>query len=102
MGVKGYPNQAAYAASKHGIMGFTKSLAVEVQEHNIRVSAILPGGVDTELFREARDDVENSAMMHPADIAHAVTFFYHYRNVPPSIKYTSGGSAAVLFKIYLI
>lgn len=74
VGIKGYPNQAAYTASKHGIMGFTKSLAVEAQEHNIRVSAILPGGVDTELFREARDDIETSAMMHPTDIAHAVIF----------------------------
>jgi NADP-dependent 3-hydroxy acid dehydrogenase YdfG len=55
-------------------MGFTKSLAVEAQEHNIRVSAILPGGVDTELLRKARDDIETSAMMHPADIAHAVIF----------------------------
>jgi NAD(P)-dependent dehydrogenase (short-subunit alcohol dehydrogenase family) len=55
-------------------MGLTKSLAVEAQEHNIRVSAILPGGVDTQLFREARDDIATSAMMHPADIAHAVLF----------------------------
>jgi NAD(P)-dependent dehydrogenase (short-subunit alcohol dehydrogenase family) len=74
VGIKGYPNQAAYTASKHGIMGFTKSLAVEAQEHNIRVSAILPGGVDTELLRMARDDIETSTMMHPDDIAHAVIF----------------------------
>ena len=74
VGIKGYPNQAAYTASKHGVMGFTKSLAVEAQEHNIRVSAILPGGVDTELFHEARDDVETAAMMHPTDIARAVLF----------------------------
>jgi NAD(P)-dependent dehydrogenase (short-subunit alcohol dehydrogenase family) len=74
VGIKGYPNQAAYPASKHGIMGFTKSLAAETQKHNIRVSAILPGGVDTELFREARGDIETSAVMHPADIAHTVLF----------------------------
>jgi NAD(P)-dependent dehydrogenase (short-subunit alcohol dehydrogenase family) len=74
VGIKGYPKQAAYTASKHGIMGFTKSLAVEAQEHNIRVSAILPGGVDTELLRKARDDIETSTMMHPDDIAHAVIF----------------------------
>jgi NAD(P)-dependent dehydrogenase (short-subunit alcohol dehydrogenase family) len=74
VGIKGYPNQAAYTASKHGIMGFTKSLAVEAQEHNIRVSAILPGGVDTDLFRNARKDINTSAMMHPADIANTVIF----------------------------
>jgi NAD(P)-dependent dehydrogenase (short-subunit alcohol dehydrogenase family) len=74
VGIKGYPYQAAYTASKHGIMGFTKSLAVEAQKHNIRVSAILPGGVNTELIRQARPDIETSAMMHPADIAQAVLF----------------------------
>ena len=74
VGLKGYPNQAAYTASKHGIMGLTKSLAIEAQEYNIRVSAILPGGVDTKLFRNVRDDIETSEMMHPADIAHAVIF----------------------------
>ena len=74
VGIKGYPNQAAYTASKHGIMGFTKSLAVEAQKHNIRVSAILPGGVNTELIRKARPDIATSAMMHPADIAQAVLF----------------------------
>jgi len=54
VGFKGYPGQSAYAASKHGIMGLTKSLAVEAQEDGIRVSAILPGGVDTGLVRDAR------------------------------------------------
>jgi 3-oxoacyl-[acyl-carrier protein] reductase len=74
VGLKGYPNQAAYTASKHGIMGLTKSLAIEAQEYNIRVSAILPGGVDTDLFRGVRDDIKTSEMMHPADIAQTVTF----------------------------
>ena len=74
VGIKGYPKQAAYTASKHGIMGFTKSLAVEVQKHNIRVSAILPGGVNTELMRRARPDIDTLTMMHPSDIAHAVLF----------------------------
>jgi len=35
VGLKGYPNQAAYTASKHGIMGLTKSLAIEAREYNI-------------------------------------------------------------------
>jgi NAD(P)-dependent dehydrogenase (short-subunit alcohol dehydrogenase family) len=74
LGIKGYPNQSAYTASKHGIMGFTKSLAIEAQKYNIRVSAVLPGGVDTALFRNVRDDIETSEMMHPADIAQTVIF----------------------------
>ena len=54
VGFKGYPNQSAYTAAKHGVMGLTKSLAVELQEHGIRVSAVLPGGVDTDMVRAAR------------------------------------------------
>ena len=74
VGFKGYPNQAAYAASKHAVMGITKSLAVEAQPHGIRVSAILPGGVDTELMEALRPDVDRTALMRPEDIADAVLF----------------------------
>jgi len=56
VGVKGYVNQAAYTASKHALMGMTKVLAQEVQHYGIRVHAICPGGVDTELVTRARPD----------------------------------------------
>jgi len=74
VGFKGYPNQGAYTASKHGIMGLTKTLAAEAQEHGIRVSAVLPGGVDTELVREARPDLAPATLMQPEDVAQAVEF----------------------------
>jgi len=74
VGFKGYPNQAAYAASKHAVMGITKSLAVEAQPNGIRVSAVLPGGVDTELMEALRPDVDRAALMRPEDIADAVLF----------------------------
>lgn len=74
VGFKGYPSQAAYTASKHGIMGLTKSLAAEAQEHGIRVSAILPGGVDTELIGDARPDLDRSKLLQPEDIARIVMF----------------------------
>ena len=74
VGLKGYPNQAAYTASKHGVVGLTKSLAVEAQEHGVRVSAILPGGVDTDLVGRARPDLDRSVLMQPEDIAQAVLF----------------------------
>jgi 3-oxoacyl-[acyl-carrier protein] reductase len=73
-GFKGYKDQSAYAASKHGVMGLTKSLASEVQEHGVRVSAILPGGVDTELIRQARPDLDSSVLIKTADIARTVLF----------------------------
>ena len=74
VGFKGYPHQAAYTAAKHGIMGLTKSLAVEAQEHGIRVSAVLPGGVDTELVAQARPDLDRAVLMQPDDIAHTIMY----------------------------
>ncbi len=74
MGFRGYENQSIYAAAKHGVMGMTKSLAVEAQEHGIRVSAILPGGVDTDMAHQARPDLDPSILMQPEDIAQAVEY----------------------------
>jgi 3-oxoacyl-[acyl-carrier protein] reductase len=74
VGLKGYARQAAYTATKHGILGITKSMALEAQPHNIRVSAICPGGVDTDLIRAARPDLDPSILMKPEDIARVVLF----------------------------
>ena len=74
VGVKGYPNQAAYTASKHGLMGLTKSLAVEAADSGIRVSAILPGGVDTDMVAKARPDLDRSILIRPEDIATTVLY----------------------------
>jgi 3-oxoacyl-[acyl-carrier protein] reductase len=76
VGFKGYPNQAAYSASKHAVMGITKSLAVEAQPHGIRVSVILPGGVDTALSEALRPDLDKTQLMRPEDIADAVLFLF--------------------------
>jgi 3-oxoacyl-[acyl-carrier protein] reductase len=74
VGFKGYANQAAYAASKHAVMGITKSLAVEAQPHGIRVSAVLPGAVDTGLMDALRPDLDKALLMKPDDVADAVVF----------------------------
>jgi len=72
--VKGYANQAAYSASKHALLGMTKALAREVQEVGIRVHALCPGGVDTELVRRARPDLDRAVLMQPQEIADWVLF----------------------------
>jgi len=74
VGFKGYPQQTAYSATKHGVMGLTKALAAEVAEYGIRVSVILPGGVDTDLLREVRPDLDSSVLMQPEDIADTVLY----------------------------
>ena len=80
VGFKGYENQAAYTASKHGVVGLTKTLAVEAQKNNIQVSVIHLGGVDTDLARQARPDLDRNELMQPKDIAHCVLFLLSLSN----------------------
>jgi 3-oxoacyl-[acyl-carrier protein] reductase len=74
VGYKGYPDQAAYGASKHALLGMTKALAKEVQPDDIRVHSINPGGTDTELIGRARPDLDRSVLMRPEEIADIVLF----------------------------
>jgi 3-oxoacyl-[acyl-carrier protein] reductase len=74
VGFKGYPKQSIYTATKHGVMGITKSLAVEAQPYGIRVSAVLPGGVDTEMAARGRPDLDRSSLLQPEDIGRTVLF----------------------------
>lgn len=64
------PNGAAYAASKWGLNGLSYSVAEELRGHNIRVSVICPGSVNTELSPHAGKDPKR--MLQPDDVAHAV------------------------------
>ncbi len=52
VGIKGNAGQANYAASKAGIIGFTKSVALELGSRNIRCNAIAPGFIETEMTEE--------------------------------------------------
>lgn len=55
VGVKGNAGQANYAASKAGIIGFTKSVALELGSRNIRCNAIAPGFIETEMTEELNE-----------------------------------------------
>jgi 3-oxoacyl-[acyl-carrier protein] reductase len=74
VGTKGYINQGAYTASKHALMGFTKVLAREVFEDDIRVHVISPGGVATDMVTKTRPDLDLSSLMPPKEIAKIIRF----------------------------
>ena len=78
--VKGYETQGAYTASKHALLGYTKVLAKELYEKDIRVHALLPGGVSTELIEETRPDLDMNDLSTPAEMADIVVFLIGNRN----------------------
>ncbi len=75
----GYPQQSAYVASKHALLGFTKSLATEVYQDGVRVHAISPGGVYTDMIKIARPDLTADGMIMPQEIADIVMFLLKNR-----------------------
>jgi NAD(P)-dependent dehydrogenase (short-subunit alcohol dehydrogenase family) len=78
----GNPGQTNYSASKAGILGLTRSLALEVGRFGVHVNAVAPGLIDTPLAASLRDDVRQRlidaqptrTMGTPRDVAHAVLF----------------------------
>lgn len=70
-GLVGKAGEAAYAAAKFGVRGFSQSLFEEVREYGIKVSTICPGYVDTALIPPNRR-VDRSTMLSPEDVAEVV------------------------------
>ena len=76
---QGYANQAAYAASKHALLGMTKALAREVYAEGIRVHLIAPGGVYTDMIAIARPDLSPDGMIQADEVAEAVAYLIRHR-----------------------
>ncbi|NOG69999.1 SDR family NAD(P)-dependent oxidoreductase [Roseicella sp. DB1501] len=84
LGIMAAPNRAAYVASKHGVVGLTKEMALELGEKGIRVNAVAPGVIRTPMTERYFQDPEMSATIRgihamnrwgePADIARAILF----------------------------
>jgi 3-oxoacyl-[acyl-carrier protein] reductase len=82
VGVHGNGGQANYSASKAGLIGVTKSLAHEVAGRNVRVNAIAPGFIESDMTAVLPQEVKDKMMSaipfrrfgKPEDIANAVLF----------------------------
>ncbi len=81
-GITGMPRQTNYAASKAGIIGFTKSLAREVAPYAIRVNAVAPGFIETDMLKDLKEEYKTQMMKHipqgrlgrPEEVAKTVKF----------------------------
>jgi NAD(P)-dependent dehydrogenase (short-subunit alcohol dehydrogenase family) len=72
-GRNGFAGGTAYSASKHGVLGFSRSLMLEVRKENIRVVTVCPGSVDTGMLRDQpmlKSDPER--ILRPEDVAGAI------------------------------
>ena len=79
VGVKGYPLQSAYTASKHALRGMTISLAEELNGTNVRVHLICPGGVDTDMVGNVRPDITKKELIKPEEIAELVLYLVTHK-----------------------
>jgi NAD(P)-dependent dehydrogenase (short-subunit alcohol dehydrogenase family) len=76
----------AYNASKFGLVGFTEALMLDVREHNIRVSCIMPGSVDT--YFNDREPSGESWKLAPGDVARVVRQLLEHeeRSLPSRVE----------------
>lgn len=108
-GLKGYPYVVPYCAAKHGVVGMTRALAVELAETGITVNAVCPGFADTDMTRESVDRIHSATgmsadrayekltamnpqgrLVKPEEVASAVAWF-----CSPSAASTTGQALAV-------
>jgi len=82
VGIGGNPGQTNYSASKAGLIGFTKSLAKEVAARGVRVNAVAPGYIDTEMTQKLNDQAREAMLSQvpmgrpgtPEEVAKVVLF----------------------------
>jgi len=77
------PGCAAYAASKHGVLGFSQVLAEELRAHGIRVGALVPGAVDTPLWDQIPNPPERARMLRARDVAETALLM---ASLPPGVS----------------
>jgi NAD(P)-dependent dehydrogenase (short-subunit alcohol dehydrogenase family) len=107
--LRGYPYVAAYCAAKHGVIGLTRALALEVAQRHVTVNAVCPGFTETALIEDAIANIRKvtgrsvaaarealtrtnpqGRLIDPAEVAHAVAWL-----CLPGAESVTGQSIAV-------
>ena len=71
-GRSGFPEWSAYSAAKFGVLGFAEAIRAELRPSRIRVTAVIPGAVDTSLWNDVPGEWNRESMLQPADVARAI------------------------------
>ncbi|MEA2496950.1 MAG: hypothetical protein QOJ29_4861 [Thermoleophilaceae bacterium] len=74
-GLRAFPGETVYNASKFGQVGFTRSLDHELREHGVRATCVCPGGIATDFaMGTGRDEDSTAGMMSPEEVADTVAY----------------------------
>jgi NAD(P)-dependent dehydrogenase (short-subunit alcohol dehydrogenase family) len=73
-GLEGFAEGTVYCAAKSGLVGFTRALAAELKDANVRVTAICPGSIDTEFFERFRPTLDRPLMLTLDDAVRALLY----------------------------
>ena len=88
----GYPNRSPYATVKWGLIGFTKTLAMELGEHGVRVNAVLPGGVEGERVQRV---LEGRARLTNQSVEEVKTGMFGHQSIKRLVEPDEIGALAV-------
>lgn len=74
---RAWPNASAYHASKWGLLGFTQALHTEARPHNVKVTAVIVGGMRTPFLLDRFPDIDLENLQDPANVAETIRFLLH-------------------------
>jgi short-subunit dehydrogenase len=90
-----YAGDPVYTATKHGVVGFVRSVTGELRRAGVRLTAVCPGGIDTPMVageRKARMDEHGARFLSPDDVAAAVEALLRSGDAG-TIQYLEGGQS---------